>query len=65
MIKVRCKIISESIFFDEIWPEKLACRPSIGDYISAKSGKILQIKKIVHSGAFFGKEDEPYLEIQL
>lgn len=32
----------------EIWPKYFCCRPQIGDYVQAESGKTLRICGIVH-----------------
>jgi hypothetical protein len=46
----------------ESWPGKMSCRPNPGDWVMAKSGKILTVVKITH---MLDRDDNSMLRVEL
>lgn len=52
----------------EAWPEKMICRPVVGDWVQSHSGKKLQIVAITHQQIFAThvlNNDVVFLNIEL
>jgi len=68
-IPVRCRTYIDEAK-DKKWPEKLCCRPVVGDRVVAQDGCVLYIATITHSQTpiDWGTRTElcdPHLEIEL
>ena len=47
---IPCQIICQlTQFSNEVWPDSLCIKPEVEQCVESESGKILKIKKIVHT----------------
>ncbi len=63
-IKVSCFTNLDQYSMEE-WPREMACRPVVGDWVVAKSGKRLVIVSIDHCFNFNDSHGHPYLRVEL
>ena len=58
---IPCQIICQlTQFSDEVWPDSLCIKPEVDQCVESESGKILKIKKIVHTSKNMSKDaDDP------
>ena len=47
---------------DEEWPSYFVALPRVGDYVTAKSGRRLEVMAVVHKSDI---ENKPFIEIEL
>jgi hypothetical protein len=66
MIPVQCKV-----YIDDLknlkWPDRLACRPQVGDRVTNDSYPfhVMQINTITHATRYVSGEPQPYLILEL
>jgi hypothetical protein len=69
MVKAICKTNLDE-FKQEVWPEEFVAVPNIGDWVQAKSGRVLHVVKIMHTIMYAHSlegddRSYPYIEVEL